>query len=79
MNLQEHLTEFTYDNLKQEVIFIESNTVTEGVQCDVYQFKDDETKDLGIIKMKSGTKTPLQKILKGENVLLKDTFKAKVD
>lgn len=38
----------------------------DGVYCDVYFFENNDTKDLAIIKILKGHKTPLQKVLKEE-------------
>lgn len=64
-----HLTEFEFEGQKQKVSFIETMDVADGVTCDVYKFVGDDTKDLGIIKIKSGHKTPLQRVLKGDRTV----------
>lgn len=64
-----HLTEFEFEGKKQKVSFIETMNVTDGVVCDVYKFDDDDTKDLGIIKVQPGYKTPLQRVLKGDRTI----------
>lgn len=51
------------------VKFIETQTVKDGVECDVYSFVDDGRKDLGIIRMKKGLQTPKQLILKGDKTI----------
>lgn len=53
----------------EPVAFLESSEVKEGVICDVYSFIGDDTKDLGIVKVKKGFKTPLQLVVKGEKTL----------
>lgn len=53
----------------EEVVFIETSQVKEGVICDVYNFTNDNSKDLGIVKVKKGFKTPLQKVLSGDKTL----------
>lgn len=58
------LTKFIFHRTPQKVKFIKTMDVIFGVTCDVYAFKDDLTKDLGIITIKKGHKTPLQKVLK---------------
>lgn len=57
----------TYEN--QAVSFESSSEVKEGVTCDVYSFTDDKTKDLGVIFVKKGFKTPLQQVLSGKKTL----------
>lgn len=53
----------------QKVNLIETTQVKEGVVCDVYEFENDNTKDLGIVKISKGFKTPLQKVLGGEKTI----------
>jgi len=63
------LTSFQWDKQDQAVSFIETQEVISGVQCDVYTFTDDKNKDLGIIRIEAGHKTPLQKVLKGDKTI----------
>ena len=63
------LKTFTFEGKEQPVIFIETMKVTDGVDCDVYTFDNDTTKDLGIIRIQPGKKTPLQKVLKGDRTI----------
>lgn len=63
------LKHFNFKDKNQAVTFVETVHVADGVDCDVYTFDGDSTKDLGIIKIKPGCKTPLQKVLKGDNTL----------
>jgi hypothetical protein len=39
------------------------------VECDVYKFDGDDSKDLGVIRIKPGFQTPLQKVLKGDRTI----------
>ncbi|MBL1434357.1 hypothetical protein COB87_002225 [Candidatus Wolfebacteria bacterium] len=55
--------------IEDDLKFIESLQVKEGVTCDVYSYKSDDTKDLGIVTVLKGNKTPLQKVLKGIQTL----------
>ena len=57
---------FDFGGREQPVSFIETINVVDGVECDVYSYDDDPTKDLGVIRIKPGMKTPLQRVLKGE-------------
>jgi hypothetical protein len=68
-NQSVHLDKFEFENASQSVEFVEATNVVEGVKCDIYKFTDDNTKDLGIINIDSGKKTPLQKVLKGEKTI----------
>jgi len=54
---------------KQKISFVESSEVCEGVNCSVYSFEGDSTKDLGVVTVKKGCKTPLQKVLTGDKAL----------
>jgi hypothetical protein len=40
-----------------------------GVKCRVYSFENDTEKDLGIIDVDRGCKTPLQKVLQGDKTI----------
>jgi len=60
---------FLFDGREQSVVFIETIQIPTGEECDVYKFENDPSKDLGIIRMKPGGKTPLQKILKGDRTI----------
>ena len=48
------------------VTFVESVPVKPGVTCDVYIHPETGERDLGIITIEPGEKTPLQKVLEGE-------------
>jgi len=60
---------FEFDNKVQPVSFVETTKVTTGVECDVYKFDGDNSKDLGIIRIEPGFKTPLQRVLKGDKTI----------
>jgi hypothetical protein len=64
-------TEFTRQGqgITKEVTYIETIQVAPGVSCDVYDFTDDTTCDLGIITVKAGYATPLQKLLQGDSTI----------
>jgi len=49
----------------QYLEFEETTQVKTGVICHVYSFPDDDSKDFGVIEVKKGFKTPLQKVLGG--------------
>lgn len=63
------LEDFSFYKVEQAVNFVETVVVNEGVTCDVYSFADDPTKDLGIIKIQPGHKTPLQRVVEGEKTI----------
>ena len=56
-----------YNN--QPVTFIESSAVKDGVVCDVYEFVGDKSKDLGMVYVQKGCKTPLQLVVGGDKTL----------
>lgn len=63
------LKEFKFEERIQPVVYKETVSVNPDVDCDVYGFEGDDEKDLGIIKIKVGGKTPLQKVLKGQRTV----------
>jgi hypothetical protein len=60
------LTTFSHAGERHIVSFIETMQVCEGVSCDVYTFPNDQSRDLAIVHVTRGRKTPLQKVLLGE-------------
>ena len=65
MTKQQKLTRFN----KEPIELQETCEVTHGVVCDVYAFENDDTKDLGIVTMQAGAKTPLQKVRGGDKTI----------
>jgi len=63
------LKNFDIDGESFPVEFKETSIIKKGVTCDVYSFESDETRDLGIITIQPGTKTPLQKVLNGTKTI----------
>jgi len=63
------LSKFQFNGSRQKVRFTETLNVAVGVECDIYTFVDDKSKDLGIIRIKSGCKTPLQRVLSGDKTI----------
>jgi len=63
------LTNFNFENKELAVVFVETIQAAEGVECDVYKFVGDGSRDLGIIRVKAGHRTPLQRVLKGERTI----------
>ena len=62
------LTEFALDETDSDpepVIFVETIAVAPGVQCDTYIFPNDSSKDLGIVSVEPGFRTPVQKVVSG--------------
>jgi len=50
----------------EPITFVETVWVKEGVECDVYVFNDDSTRDLGIVRVSKGSSTPLQRVVGGD-------------
>jgi len=67
--IMKQLENFKFEGKKESVSFIETLHVTDGVDCDVYAFVNDKEKDLGIIRIRPGYRTPLQKVLKGDRTI----------
>lgn len=63
------LTELKTTSRTQKVTYIETQTVKEGVECDIYTFDGDSSRDLAIVRIQAGHKTPLQKVLLGEKTI----------
>ncbi len=63
------LKSFILDGKKVPVNFVEKQQVKDGVLCDVYAFSEDDTRDLGIVTVDAGYKTPLQRILMGDKTV----------
>ena len=64
-----HLNTFEFEGKREKVSFVETVKVNTGVECDVYKFDQDGSKDLGVIRIDPGQSTPLQKVLKGEKTI----------
>jgi hypothetical protein len=53
----------------EKVSFVQRDTVEEGVICDVYSYDEFDNKDLGIVTVQPGCKTPNQKVVGGGKTL----------
>ncbi len=60
------LTQFTLGGELLPVRFIETQTIKDGVECDVYAFAEDTSRDLAIVRVAKGSKTSLQRVVLGE-------------
>lgn len=67
--MPEKLSTFTWNGQKLSVSFVETTPVKDGVECDIYTFQNDSTRDLGIIRVAKGASTPLQRALKGDRTI----------
>lgn len=63
------LTHFTIGEKSYAVLYLNTNQVKEGVECDVYSFVGDSTKDLAIVRVKAGFSTPRQKVMSGAKTI----------
>lgn len=63
------LKDFTLNGKIFDGAYIATNQVKMGVECDVYVFVGDKTKDLAIIRVQSGFTTPLQKVVSGNSTI----------
>jgi hypothetical protein len=61
------LSKFEFCGQDKRVSFVETLHVKAGVECDVYTFDGDSSQDLAVVHIAKGCKTPLQKVLQGEN------------
>ncbi len=59
------LTEASIHGNTAEVTYVETQTVKDGVECDVYTIADDETMDLAVVRVQPGHTTPLQLVKSG--------------
>jgi mannose-6-phosphate isomerase-like protein (cupin superfamily) len=51
------------------ITFREDEQVAEGVVCKCYDFTNDNSRDLGIITMQKGSRTPRQIVRKGDTTI----------
>ena len=51
------------------VEYVDSTKVADGISCDVYRFKNDDSKDLAIVTVDKGRKTPLRKVVLGDETI----------
>lgn len=63
------LTKLEHDSTVLRVNYMESMQVREGVVCDVYEFIDDNSRDLGVIRVNTGMSTPRQRVLEGDKTI----------
>lgn len=64
------LKTFTFEGVTQEVAYVRTDDqIAPGVIGDEYSFVGDDSKDLAIIMIEPGCKTPLQRVLKGTRTI----------
>ena len=69
MYSSDKINSFEFEGQPLKVKFVESMAVKAGVNCDVYEFEGDKSRDLGIVTVDKNCKTPLQRILQGEKTV----------
>jgi hypothetical protein len=63
---------YTHIHIGEEELTVQhhgTDAVAEGVTCDVYSLPTDPTRDVGIITVEPGSRTPLQRVLGGERTI----------
>ncbi|MDQ5951293.1 MAG: hypothetical protein QG639_570 [Patescibacteria group bacterium] len=65
-NEEAALEQFSFQEQTLRSEYLEAMDVKPGVRCDVYIHPDTKERDLGIITIEPGAKTPLQRVLKGD-------------
>ena len=65
----QRLLTFPINGKDVPIKFVEFMNVKDGVDCEVYAFVNDDTKDLGIVTVRQGSSTPKQKVLQGKRTI----------
>lgn len=65
----EKYTTFNFNNRDLPVHYIRTDIIKDGVECDIYSFVGDHSKDLAIVRVQTGSNTPLQKVVRGTETL----------
>ena len=64
------LSQFEYQDVKVGIEFVETLQVKDGVVCHVYRFQLDDSRDLAIVEVETGScRTPLQRIRGGDETI----------
>jgi hypothetical protein len=67
--LESKLKEFEHGNVKSSVEFVGTIDVKAGVICDIYKFTNDLSRDLAIVRVLPGYRTPLQRVVGGDDTI----------
>jgi len=67
--MAEKLDSFTFEGTTLRAEYVETLQVTDGVECDVYIHPETQKRDLGIIRIQRGKKTPLQRVVLGDETI----------
>lgn len=66
----DRISSFTLDGVSLPVLFVEAEpNIYPGVTCHVYGFVGDKNKDLAIVEIEPGGKTPAQEVLEGDRTI----------
>jgi len=63
------LTEFEHLGNVAAIQFVETQQVKDGVECDIYKFANDDKRDLAVVRIAKGFKTPLQLVMLGDETV----------
>jgi hypothetical protein len=63
------LSDFRQLGGSDSVAFVQTVTVASGVTCHVYKFLNDDSRDLAIVEVQAGCKTPLQRVIGGDETI----------
>lgn len=63
------LSSFHFRGNEYLIKYIETQAVKDGVSADLYAFAGDDTRDLAIVTVEKGYKTPLQKVMYGQETI----------
>ena len=63
------IAQFNFEGQTVPVVFLETFRIANGVECDVYTFVGDTTRDPGIIRIAAGCRTPRQQVLQGDRTV----------
>ena len=63
------ISSFIFEGTELPVTFVESQHIQEGVTCETYTIKGDSSKDLAVIQIEPGSKSPKQRVLSGTRTI----------
>ena len=63
------ITTFLYNGDLLVIEFDTTQHVADGVECDLYSFVGDATKDLAIVRLRAGSVTPRQLVVDGDKTV----------
>ena len=63
------LKSFKLDGQSFNVLYVRTDQVTAEVECDIYALVGDDGRDLGVVRVRAGHRTPLQRVVGGEKTI----------